>query len=59
MPLGIAILIVGSVMCMVIARLMATRRDRSPGPWMLWAALFGPLPLAVLAFVPAKRGNHA
>jgi len=37
-----------SVACVFAARRMALRRDRSPKLWMLLAALFGPLPLAVL-----------
>ena len=34
---------------------MAVRRDRSAKLWMWLAAFLGPVPLAVLAFIPKAR----
>lgn len=57
--LGVAILIVASGVCQVIAQRMAISRARSPKVWMLLAALLGPLPLAVIAVIPTRHGEHA
>ena len=35
------------------AQRLAFRKHRSPGPWMWAAAFLGPVPLAVLVFLPA------
>jgi hypothetical protein len=50
-----AILIVASGVCMIIAQRMAQNRARSPKLWVLAAAFLGPLPLAVLALLPSPR----
>ena len=57
--LGVAILIVASGVCQVIAQRMAISQARSPKVWMWLAAFFGPLPLAVLAVIPARHDEHA
>ena len=47
------------VVCVLVARLMAFRRQRSQRAWMWAAALFGPIPLGVLAMLPRRAGGNA
>ncbi len=42
-----------AVVCVAAAQRLALRKHRSPGAWMWAAAFLGPLPLAVLVFLPA------
>lgn len=57
--LGTAILIAVSALCMLIAQRMAISRRRSTGCWILAAAFLGPLPLVVLAFIPAEHAKNS
>lgn len=57
--LGVAILIVAWGVCQFIAQRMAISRARSPKVWMFLAAFLGPVPLAVLAVIPARYGEHS
>ena len=58
-PLSVGILIVAWGVCQYFAQRMAISRGRSPKLWGLLGALFGPLPLAVLAALPVRNGEHA
>jgi hypothetical protein len=55
----IAILIVASGICTVVARQMAQNRGWSPGLWGLLAAFLGPIPLVALVFTPKSRDQDA
>ena len=50
--MAFAVLLVALLLCIPLAGRMAVRRDRSAKLWMWLAAFLGPVPLAVLAFVP-------
>lgn len=50
--LGFALFVAGTFLCVFFAGRMAIARARPAILWMLAAALFGPLPLIVLAFIP-------
>jgi len=50
-----AVLLVALILCIPLTGRMATRRDRSAKLWMWLAAFLGPVPLAVLAFIPKAR----
>ncbi len=50
-----AVLLAGLLLCIPFAGRMAARRDKSAKLWMWLAVFLGPLPLAVLAFVPKMR----
>jgi O-antigen ligase len=49
------VVLLGLLLCIPLAGRMAVRRDRSAKLWMWLAAFLGPVPLAVLAFVPKTR----
>jgi hypothetical protein len=49
------VLVFALLLCVPLAGRMAVRRDRSAKLWMWLAAFLGPVPLAVLAFVPKTR----
>ena len=49
------VLLVASLLCIPLAGRMAARRDRSAKLWMWLAAFLGPIPIAVLAFIPKTR----
>ena len=49
------VLVFALLMCVPLAGRMAVRRDRSAKLWMWLAAFLGPLPIAVLAFIPKPR----
>jgi hypothetical protein len=55
----LAALVVAAAACVFAAGRMARAKGLPPGSWMWWAALLGPLPLLVLALVPARRGAAA
>jgi hypothetical protein len=55
MPYEVGFLVAATVACVAAARTMAINRGRAPQIWMWLGAFAGPLPLAILAFVP-KRG---
>jgi hypothetical protein len=53
-----AVALAVTVVCAIAAGRMAVHRGRSPRPWV-WSVFFlGPLPLAVLAFVPVRHGEE-
>jgi len=47
-------LLAGTAVCVIAARSMAIKRGRAPRIWMWFGALAGPVPLAILAFVPKR-----
>jgi hypothetical protein len=51
----IGFLIAATAACVAAAQQMAVNRGRSPRLWMWFGALAGPVPLAILAFMP-RRG---
>ncbi len=53
------LLLLITVACAVAARHMAIARRHAPVPWMVAAALLGPIPLALLAVLPARRNGYA
>ena len=53
--IALPVLIFALLMCVPLAGRMAVRRDRSAKLWMWLAAFFGPVPIAVLAFIPKPR----
>jgi hypothetical protein len=54
-PLSVGIMIIAWGVCQYFAQRMAVNRNRSPKLWGLLGALFGPLPLAVLAALPDRH----
>jgi hypothetical protein len=53
--IGLGAVVAASLLCIPLAGRMAARRDRSARLWMWLAVFLGPVPLAVLAFVPRPR----
>jgi len=53
--IAFAVLLFASLLCIPLAGRMAVRRARSAKLWMWLAAFLGPVPLAVLAFIPKAR----
>jgi hypothetical protein len=51
---AVALVVLTCTFVMATGRI-ATAKRRSPKGWMWSAAILGPLPLAVLALLPAKR----
>jgi hypothetical protein len=51
----IAIAIGTGYLCANVARRMAPTRGQPPKKWMVWAAFWGPFPLAILAQFPKRR----
>ena len=50
-------LLIFTFVCIALARRMALQRGRSTKAWMWSAAFLGPVPIAILALVPARRGG--
>jgi len=48
-------LLIVTLLCIALAQRMAIRRGRSAKLWMWLAASLGPLPIAILALLPANR----
>jgi hypothetical protein len=48
-------LLLANILCVFLGRRMALDRAKSPTPWMWLAAIFGPIPLVILALTPEKR----
>ena len=53
-PVSVAVVLAATVLWVWLARRMAIARGRRRLPWMLAAALFGPVPLLVLLIWPKR-----
>jgi len=51
----IAIATATGYLCANVARRMALSRGRPPKKWALWAAMWGPVPLTILALLPKRK----
>jgi hypothetical protein len=55
-PAIIIVLAAGTgYLCAHVASRMALGRGRPPKKWAIWAAMWGPIPLVVLALLPKRR----
>jgi hypothetical protein len=41
----------------LVCRQLAARRGLSPAAWMIWGLSFGPIPVAILLFVPRRSAG--
>lgn len=57
-PVSLAVVLAASILWVSLARRMAIARGHRRMPWMLAAALFGPLPLLVMLVWPKKASTE-
>ena len=53
--LGLVAVILGLVLCMLCANLLAKRKGWSPSGWMISTLVLGPLPLILMLLLPGRR----
>lgn len=57
-PVSLAVVVAATILWVWLARRMAIARGHRPMPWMLAAALFGPLPLLAMLAWPKKASTE-
>ncbi len=55
MTIATIVLLTANILSVFVARNLALQQSKAPLPWMWAAALFGPLPLLILAALSGKQ----